>query len=75
MPGLEHNKLNCDCHKQNCPICNEELLICKTCGCDFEMLSFCPGFTVSDDVVNALINGKIVNMNDHRNFFYKVVKG
>lgn len=55
LPHIWHR-----CKKDGCNICEGGLAYCEVCGAlEGSLLSFCPGFKLNSDAINACYNGNV----------------
>lgn len=62
---LEHVRYVClrPCTRYNCPYCEGDLFLCTVCRCaEAELLTSCPGFPLSPEVMNAIVDGQVVDL-------------
>lgn len=66
-PALAHEWFVCGCDKTGCMFCDGGLSRCKVCGAlEGALLSYCPGYPLSMETINACYNGNVVDLLGYR---------
>jgi hypothetical protein len=65
MVGLNHEWHTCK--RERCCICDGGLGLCTVCGAaEGELLTYCPGFRLNNEALEACYTGNVIDMESQR---------